>query len=111
MSNYDDALSLIENEANRDCEYYVYSQMRDAVDGMEMDRERLLEENGKLRDLVHDMYAYYASGTLDSCELCDWTLDCENHPALSCKHGCTTDFVEDVFMDRMRELGIEVPND
>lgn len=69
--------------------------------------QKLREENRKLRDLMHDVWAYYVSGTLHPCELCDRMLDCENHPALSCKHGCTEDFVEDVFMDCMRELGVE----
>lgn len=52
MSNYDDALSLIENEVNRDCEYYVYSQLRDCIDTIEDDCKLLESDNAKLRELV-----------------------------------------------------------
>ena len=52
MSNYDDALSLIENEVNKDCEYYVYSQLRDCIDTIEDDCKLLESENAKLRELV-----------------------------------------------------------
>lgn len=55
MSNYDDALFLIENEVNRDCEYYVYSQLRDCIDTIEDDCKLLESENAKLRELAEDM--------------------------------------------------------
>lgn len=54
MSNYDDALSLIENEVNRDCEYYVYSQLRDCIDTIEDDCKLLESENAKLRELFNE---------------------------------------------------------
>ena len=53
-TNYDTALSLVENEVNRDCEYYVYSELRDAIDVLEDDARRLETENAKLRELVKD---------------------------------------------------------
>ena len=62
MSNYDDALSLIENEVNRDCEYYVYSQLRDCIDTIEDDCKLLESENAKLRELLK-----YNGAVIEAC--------------------------------------------
>jgi hypothetical protein len=75
------------------------------------ERDKREAQNAKLRELVQCMYAYYVSGTLSDCELCDQMLDCENHPALSCKHGdyyARIEFANGVFEDRIRDIGIEV---
>jgi hypothetical protein len=48
----EDARSLIDDEVHRDCEYYVYSQLRDCIDAIDDDYERMKAENAKLREAV-----------------------------------------------------------
>jgi len=74
-------------------------------------RAKAESDNGRLRGLVRDMYDYYIAGTLSACDVCDSLLDCENHPAMSCKYDeydVVVSAADDQFADRMRELGIEV---
>lgn len=114
--NYDYALTLIENEVRNDCEYYVYSRLRDVVDGLENDNEaltRLLKdalekkyskedelqvENAKLRELVC-RYVEYTSQ--DRCEGCVFKSKCNNGDVDECWQ--LTEIRE-----LARELGIEV---
>lgn len=56
----EDARSLIDDEVHRDCEYYVYSQLRDCIDVIDDENERLEADNAKLRELMADMLRYYA---------------------------------------------------
>lgn len=95
MSNYDDALSLIENEVNRDCEYYVYSQLRDCIDTIEDDCKLLESENAKLRKLLLDVWndAMQFDGFWDYVN-----DDGEIYNEDELPH----------YYDRMRKLGLEV---
>jgi hypothetical protein len=50
MSAYDDAVAYLDSEVHPRCDYDIYSDMRDIVDEMEA-------ENEKLRELVRKLYA------------------------------------------------------
>lgn len=90
MSSYDDAISLIDDEVHRDCEYYVYSQLRDSVDELEY-------ENAKLRQFASGMY-----GMLKAIDKVFGNHDlCETTRPLIFEE-------EKSFKDVANELGIEV---
>lgn len=117
--NYDYALALIENDVRNDCEYYVYSRLRDVVDGLENDNEVLTKllrdalekkyskedelqaENAKLRELLIGM-AERVTNPVGGCLAPGCALGCPHH--LECDEELRTCW----YVDRLRELGIEV---
>jgi len=78
MSAYDDAVAYLDAEVHPRCDYDIYSYMRDIVDEMEA-------ENDKLRELTRRLY------------------ECARHSACA-----TCKYAEDAcdFEYDMRELGI-----
>lgn len=93
----EDARSLIDDEVHRDCEYYVYLQLRDCIDVIDDDYERLKVENTKLRELCR-RFAEYASQ--DRCEGC------------VCKSRCNDGLIDECWQrtkirEMARELGVE----
>ena len=90
MSAYDDAVAYLDAEVHPRCDYEIYSDMRNIVDEMEA-------ENDKLRELIRAM----------------WFLLCvtgnDDLVAEVGKNGETMWTVDaTAIAEKMRELGIEV---
>lgn len=64
------------------------------------------KENAELRDLVDDMYGYYVTGKLNTCDFCDQYC-CEGNAPVTCKADTPDGMVVDSIERRMRDLGIE----
>ena len=92
----EDARSLIDDEVHRDCEYYVYSQLRDCIDVIDDDYERLKAESDRLRELVRD---YEHCSMHADCSRCEYDGKLSTHCPLS---PCFPD------IDELLELGVEV---
>ena len=103
--NYDYALALIENEVRNDCDYYVYSQLRDVVDGLENDNEALTR---LLKDALEKKYSKEDELQVENAklrELCSEMFSFED--STPCKTKDTVWMLEG-WGQRMSELGIEV---
>lgn len=101
MSVYDDAVAYLDSEVHPRCDYDIYSDMRDIVDEMEAEiermrinernalreRDRLRSENAKLRELVEMLYE------------CPKAPECDECKRLNGDYACAY---------LMRELGFEV---
>ena len=69
--NYEAARSLIDDEVFANCEYYVYSQLRDAVDGLE-------SENERLRDAVKYLYGFAKTLGVDAEDMRELGIEVED---------------------------------
>ena len=92
MSVYDELNDCIESAWSSDsCEYEVYSEMFDLIADAEYKYDNLKAENAKLRKLVHDMW----SDGMCGCDEFSRSIGV----CVKCEYG---------YLERMRELGIEV---
>ena len=66
-------------------------------------------ENAMLRELVETMHGYYASGTVEDCDLCKWNNECTFEHDGSCRYDdIREDAAKAYFASEFSKLGIEV---
>lgn len=77
-----------------------------------LERDQLEAENAKLRELLRDMWGYAVNREMELCNACSCAdgdfADCSACDEYDGACGIAKKRFEELYADRMRELGIEV---